>query len=52
MRCRPVLILENAPDLGWMDENILALGYQESGQVNGNVIFATNENRSALHRHR
>jgi len=38
-RCKPILILENLPDAGWLKENILSLGYEIVGTVNANTIL-------------
>jgi FkbM family methyltransferase len=39
-RCQPILILENCPEDGWLDENILSLGYQVSGKLHKNTVLA------------
>ena len=44
-RCRPIIILEvwpNSPLLAsdWFAKNITALGYQQTGQLHGNIVFA------------
>ncbi len=38
-RCKPILILENLPEAGWLAENILQLGYKITGDVCGNTIL-------------
>jgi FkbM family methyltransferase len=38
-RCKPILILEKLPETGWLDENILQLGYKVAGKVHDNTIL-------------
>lgn len=38
-RCEPVLALENLPEKRWLAENILNLGYKESGRLHENTIL-------------
>ena len=38
-RNMPVLILENLPDMKWLEQNILALGYKLSGRLHENHLL-------------
>lgn len=38
-RYKPILILENLPEHGWLSENILSRGYQVTGKLHGNTIL-------------
>jgi len=38
-RCKPILVLESLPDGRWFKENILSLGYRESGKLHDNTIL-------------
>jgi len=38
-RCLPILIIEILPDLDWFKNNILSLGYNIEGEVQGNTII-------------
>jgi FkbM family methyltransferase len=38
-RCKPILILENLPEAGWLAENILQLGYKAVEKVHENTVL-------------
>lgn len=38
-RCRPILILEAAPDAAWLSESVLPLGYRVTGRAHENIIL-------------
>ncbi len=40
-RNKPILILERIPHEGWLDEELVALGYKYAGTVHANTIFST-----------
>lgn len=38
-RCRPILILETAPEEGWASEHLRPFGYRFTGRVSNNVVL-------------
>jgi FkbM family methyltransferase len=42
-RCRPIIILETAPEPSWLSANLFRLGYREVGKVHVNTVFACSD---------
>lgn len=39
-RCKPILIVENVPDMKWLNQNLICIGYHTTGKVHNNTIMA------------